>query len=59
MVHGLFINNRTPSEKMTMKEAFERYEREVMPTKGDATQEREWSRLKLLRNAFSKYSSAA
>jgi len=58
MVRGLFIK-RTPSEKMSIKEAFERYEREVMPTKSEATQEREKSRLKLLKQEFGKYSLAA
>lgn len=58
MVRGLFIK-RTPSEKMSIKEALERYEREVMPTKSEATQEREQSRLKLLKNEFGKYSLAA
>jgi integrase len=37
----------------------ERYEREVMPTKSEATQVREKSRLKLLKNEFGKYSLAA
>ena len=58
MVRGLFIK-RTPSEKMSIKDALERYEREVMPTKSEATQEREQSRLKLLKNEFGKYSLAA
>jgi integrase len=58
MVRGLFIK-RTPSEKMSIKEAFERYEREVMPTKSEATQEREKSRLKLLKQELGKYSLAA
>lgn len=58
MVRGLFIK-RTPSEKMSIKEAFERYESEVMPTKSEATQEREKSRLKLLKQELGKYSLAA
>lgn len=58
MVRGLFIK-RTPSEKMSIKEALERYEREVIPTKSLATQGREQSRLKLLKNEFGNYSLAA
>lgn len=58
MVRGLFIK-RTPSEKMSIKEALERYEREVIPTKSTATQEREQSRLKLLKSEFGNYSLAA
>jgi integrase len=58
MVRGLFIK-RTPSEKMSIKEALERYEREVIPTKSAATQEREQSRLKLLKSEFGNYSLAA
>lgn len=55
MVRGVYIQ-RTPSEKMTVLEAFERYEREVMPTKADETQDKEQSRLRLLKNEFGKYS---
>lgn len=58
MVRGLFIK-RTPSEKMSIKEALERYEREVIPTKSTATQEREQSRIKLLKSEFGNYSLAA
>lgn len=58
MVGGLYIK-RSPSEKMLIKDALEKYEREVMPTKSDATQKREQSRLKLLKSEFGKYSLAA
>ena len=58
MVRGLFIK-RTPSEKMTIKEALERYERDIIPTKSTATQGREQSRLKLLKSEFGNYSLAA
>lgn len=58
MVRGVYIQ-RTPSEKMSVLEAFERYEREVMPTKADETQDKEQSRLRLLKSEFGKYSLAS
>lgn len=58
MVRGIFIQ-RTPSEKMSIKEALERYEREVSPTKKASTQKREDLRIKLLKEKFGQYSLAA
>lgn len=58
MIRGRFIQ-RTPSEKMSIKEAFERYEREVSPTKKASTQKREELRVKLLKEKFGQYSLAA
>ena len=58
MVRGVFIQ-RTPSEKMSIVDAFDRYSREVVPTKKSSTQLREAGRLKLLKEHFGKYSLAA
>lgn len=58
MVRGIFIQ-RTPSEKMSIQEALQRYEREVSPTKKASTQKREDIRIKLLKEKFGQYSLAA
>ena len=58
MVQGVFIQ-RTLSEKMSISDAFDRYNREVVPTKKNTTQIREAGRLKLLRKHFGKYSLAS
>lgn len=58
MVRGVFIQ-RSPSEKMTIAEALNRYEKEVMPTKKTSTQVREARRIKFLKAEFGKYSLAA
>lgn len=58
MVRGVFIQ-RSPSEKMTIAEALNRYEKEVMPTKKASTQVREARRIKFLKAEFGKYSLAA
>ncbi|KAF0843123.1 site-specific recombinase XerD [Methylovorus glucosotrophus] len=58
MIRSVYIR-RTPSEKMSIKEAFERYEREVSPTKKASTQKREELRVKLLKEKFGQYSLAA
>ncbi|MGX8882094.1 tyrosine-type recombinase/integrase [Methylovorus sp. SPW-M1] len=58
MVRGVFIQ-RTPSEKMSIQEALQRYEREVSPTKKASTQKREDLRIKLLKEKFGQYSLAA
>lgn len=58
MVRGIFIQ-RTPSEKMSIQEALQRYEREVSPTKKASTQKREDLRIKLLKEKFGQYSLAA
>jgi len=58
MVRGVFVQ-RTTSEKMSIADAFDRYNREVVPTKKNSTQLREAGRLKLLKMHFGKYSLAA
>lgn len=58
LVRGVYIK-RTPSEKMTIVEALQRYEKEVTPTKKTSTQIREIRRIKLLKAEFGKYSLAA
>lgn len=58
LVRGVYIK-RTPSEKMTIAEALQRYEKEVTPTKKTSTQIREIRRIKLLKAEFGKYSLAA
>jgi hypothetical protein len=58
MVRGVFIQ-RSPSEKLTVAAALERYEREIVPTKKASTQRREGARIRELLNRFGKYSLAA
>lgn len=58
IVRGVYIQ-RTPSEKMTITEALQRYEKEIMPTKKLSTQIREAKRIKFLNAEFGKYSLAA
>jgi integrase len=58
LVRGVYIK-RTPSEKMTIVEALQRYEKEIVPTKKPSTQIREARRIKLLKAEFGKYSLAA
>lgn len=58
IVRGVYIQ-RTPSEKMTIAEALQRYEKEIVPTKKPSTQIREARRIKLLKAEFGKYSLAA
>jgi len=58
MERGIYVN-KTPSEKMSVADALERYKREVVPTKKASTQLREAARLKLLSDYFGKYSLAA
>lgn len=58
MVRGVFIQ-RTPSEKMTVDKALERYEREIVPLKKASTQKRERTRIREVKAYFGKYSLAA
>lgn len=58
MVRGMFIQ-RAPSEKTTVADALDRYEREIMPTKKASTQRREGARIRELKAYFGKYSLAA
>ncbi|QAU35140.1 site-specific integrase [Janthinobacterium sp. 17J80-10] len=58
MVRGVYIQ-RGPSEKTTIKEALERYQREIVPTKKESTQRREGARMRELTSYFGKYSLAA
>lgn len=58
MVRGVFIQ-RAPSEKTTVADALDRYEREIVPTKKASTQRREGARIRELKEHFGKYSLAA
>lgn len=58
MVRGLYIK-RTASEKMSINDALLRYQKEVVPTKSDATQKREKCRISLLKTKLGSYSLAA
>lgn len=58
MVRGVFIQ-RAPSERTTIANALDRYEREIVPTKKASTQRREGARIRTLKEAFGKYSLAA
>ncbi|KVT40346.1 tyrosine-type recombinase/integrase [Burkholderia ubonensis] len=58
MVRGVFIQ-RAPSEKTTVADALDRYEREIVPTKKTSTQRREGARIRELKTHFGKYSLAA
>ncbi len=58
MVRGVFIQ-RGPSERTTIADALDRYEREIVPTKKVSTQRREAARLRLVKQRFGQYSLAA
>lgn len=58
MVRGVFIQ-RAPSEKTSVPDALDRYEREIVPTKKTSTQRREGARIRELKAPFGKYSLAA
>jgi integrase len=58
MVRGVFIQ-RGPSERTTVADALDRYEREIVPTKKASTQRREAARLRLVKQRFGQYSLAA
>ncbi len=58
MVRGVFIQ-RTPSEKMLVSVALQRYVQEVVPTKKESTQRREGARIREIDTYFEKYSLAA
>ncbi len=58
MVRGVFIE-RTPSEKMLVSMALERYVSEVVPTKKESTQRRKGARIREVSAFFGKYSLAA
>ncbi|MEX3629295.1 MAG: site-specific integrase [Burkholderia sp.] len=58
MVRGVFIQ-RAPSEKTTVADALDRYEREIVPIKKTSTQRREGARIRGLKAYFGKYSLAA
>lgn len=58
MVRGVFIQ-RAPSEKTSIADALDRYNREVVPTKKPSTQLSETGRIKLLKEYLGKYSLAA
>lgn len=58
MVRGVFIQ-RAPSEKTTVADALDRYEREIVPTKKASTQRREGARIREPKAHFGKYSLAA
>ena len=57
IVRGVYIN-RAPSERMLLKDALERYRREVSIAKGASTQDRERSRSKFLTEKLGKYALA-
>ncbi|KVE91110.1 tyrosine-type recombinase/integrase [Burkholderia vietnamiensis] len=58
MVRGVFIQ-RAPSEKTSVADALDRYEREIVPAKKASTQRREGARIRELKAHFGKYSLAA
>ena len=58
MVRGVYIQ-RTPSERMTIREALARYEKEIVPTKRESTQRREGCRIRDINAYFGDYSLAA
>ena len=58
MVRGVYIN-RAPSERMTVQEALDRYEKDITSTKKTFTQRAEEGRVKQLKKFFGKYSLAA
>ena len=58
MVRGVYIQ-RTPSERMTIREALARYEKEIVPTKRESTQRREGCRIREINAYFGDYSLAA
>jgi hypothetical protein len=58
MVRGVYIQ-RTPSERMTIREALARYEKEIVPTKRESTQRREGCRTREINAYFGDYSLAA
>ncbi|CAH2797394.1 MAG: Shufflon-specific DNA recombinase [uncultured Caballeronia sp.] len=58
MVHGVFIQ-RGPSERTTVTDALDRYEREIVPTKKASTQRREAAWLRLVKQRLGQYSLAA
>ncbi len=57
IVRGVYIN-RAPSEHMPIKDALDRYMREVSITKGASTQDRERSRSKVLSEILGIYALA-
>ena len=57
MVRGAFIQ-RTPSEKMTVAVALERYERDITPLKKPSTQRGDRTRIREVKKAFGAYSLA-
>lgn len=56
MVRGIFIK-RSPAERMAA--ALDRYLKDISPTKKVSTQSRETRRIRLIKDAFGKYSLAA
>ncbi len=54
MIRGVYVR-RSPSEKMILQEALERYLREITPTKRPSTQRAEKMRAKPLIDQFGKY----
>ncbi|MCP5157360.1 MAG: site-specific integrase, partial [Ectothiorhodospiraceae bacterium] len=58
MVRGVYVR-RTGGERMTLREALERYEAEVSPTKRGSTVKNERARFKILREHLGAYSLAA
>jgi integrase len=58
MVQGVFLK-RSPVEKMSLADALDRYEKEIVPTKKASTQIRDARRIKLLKIEFGKYSLSA
>ncbi len=55
MIRGVYVR-RSPSEKMLLQEALERYLREITPTKRPSTQRAEKMRAKPLKAQLGKYS---
>jgi hypothetical protein len=58
IIRGIYVP-RNDSEKLTISNAFDRYRKDVSPTKQASTREREKSRIKQLKSSLGNYSLAS
>lgn len=58
IIRGIYVP-RSDSEKLTLANALDRYQRDISSTKKATTQQREKSRIKQVRNALGNYSLAS
>ncbi len=58
IIRGIYVP-RSDSEKLTLADALDRYQKDISSTKKATTQDREKSRIKQVRNALGNYSMAS